>query len=407
MPPSPPTRPRLPIRVVLSSTALLPFVSVWKAAALAVAELGVAAFLISGVTAATLGGSAPWFVLAAAAIVGLARAADIESWGLLIPGGFIGSVRRALGPRAAHGAAAATLVERLLLSALAAVLIGHYAVGLVITVPQSGRLTRFAGPEDLANVIAVFAVGLLWIRARLGRGLSRDALARGVWVGVGILLTVMVWGVVTVVRARVPAADTLTSAPPLITLTGIAPLDLALTLLLGFSLTLPVVGGGDALARSAHEFAPPRITALRRISRLTWLFTLAVTLLSSVVFTLLVPDSERLASINAPLEALVPFLSGPVWRHNVGSLAIPIRGAVPPLGPRRRACRHPTHAAAMVARWPAPFRPGRDAHQVRHARQSRRRHRDRDDSDHPGQRWPRHVAGPRLRHRRRRHAGTE
>ena len=90
MPPSP-TRPRLPIRVVLSSTALLPFVSVWKAAALAVAELGVAAFLISGVAAATLGGSAPWFVLAAAVVVGLARAADIESWGLLVPGGFIGS----------------------------------------------------------------------------------------------------------------------------------------------------------------------------------------------------------------------------------------------------------------------------------------------------------------------------
>ena len=41
------------------------------------------------------------------------------------------------------------------LAALAAVLIGHYAVGLVITVPQSGRLTRFVGPEDLANIIAV------------------------------------------------------------------------------------------------------------------------------------------------------------------------------------------------------------------------------------------------------------
>src|SRR4030095_79001 len=106
----------------------------------------------------------------------------------------------------------------------------------VITVPESGRLTRFVGPEDLANVIAVFAVGLLWIRARLGRGLSRDTLARGVWVGVGILLVVMVWGVVTVVRTSVPEADTLMSPPPLIPLTGVASFDLALTLLLGFSL---------------------------------------------------------------------------------------------------------------------------------------------------------------------------
>jgi len=308
--------------VVLSSTALLPFVSVWKAAALAVAELGVATFLISGVAAAALGGSAPWFVLAAAAIVGLARAADIEAWGLLIPGGLIGSARRALGARAAHPAAAATLVERLLLAALAAVLIGHYAVGLVITVPESGRLTRFVGPEDLANVIAVFASGLLWIRARLGRGLSRDTLARGIWVSVGILLAVMVWGVFTLVHTGVPAAETLSSRPPLIALTGVPPLDVALTLLLGLALALPMVGGGDALARSAHEFAPPRITALRRISRLTVLFTLAVTVSSSFLFVVLVPDGERLAAINAPLAALAPYLAGPSWLRGAAGLAL-------------------------------------------------------------------------------------
>ena len=41
-------RPRRQIRVVLSSTALLSFMSVRKAAALAIAQLGVAAFFVAG-----------------------------------------------------------------------------------------------------------------------------------------------------------------------------------------------------------------------------------------------------------------------------------------------------------------------------------------------------------------------
>jgi hypothetical protein len=73
--------------VVLSSDALLPFASVWRSSALALAELGIAAFLMAGAAVPALGGSAPWFVLAAILLAAMARAVDIESWGLLIPGG--------------------------------------------------------------------------------------------------------------------------------------------------------------------------------------------------------------------------------------------------------------------------------------------------------------------------------
>jgi hypothetical protein len=57
-------------RVVLSSTALLPFLSVRKAAALAIAQSGVAAFFIAGVTWSALGASAGWFVLAVTVLDG-------------------------------------------------------------------------------------------------------------------------------------------------------------------------------------------------------------------------------------------------------------------------------------------------------------------------------------------------
>ena len=42
------SRPARQLRVVLSTTALVSFMSVWKAAALAIAELGVAAWFVAG-----------------------------------------------------------------------------------------------------------------------------------------------------------------------------------------------------------------------------------------------------------------------------------------------------------------------------------------------------------------------
>src|SRR3954471_12231438 len=116
MSPFSPLPRRHPIRVVLLSTALQPFMSVRKAAALTIAQLGVAAFFIPGIVPAALGHSAFWFVLAATALAGFARATDVESWALLIPGGFVGRAATVLGPRAVGIAKAAALTERVLLA---------------------------------------------------------------------------------------------------------------------------------------------------------------------------------------------------------------------------------------------------------------------------------------------------
>ena len=95
--------------------------SVWRAAAFPIAQLGAAAFFIAGVVAPTLGDSAGWFVLAATALAAMLRAIDIESWAFLIPGGLVGRVAYAFGGRAARVATAVSLVERLVLGALASV----------------------------------------------------------------------------------------------------------------------------------------------------------------------------------------------------------------------------------------------------------------------------------------------
>src|SRR6476619_5444027 len=100
-----------PVRVVLSTPAVMSFVSVWKAGALAMVQLGVGAVFVAGLARSALGPSAVWFVLFATVLAVLVRAADVESWALLIPGGTLGRLEQAFGPRARRIGAAAVLLE--------------------------------------------------------------------------------------------------------------------------------------------------------------------------------------------------------------------------------------------------------------------------------------------------------
>src|SRR4051794_29456948 len=214
-PPRPPIRPgREVVRVVLSATALLSFMSVWKAAALAIAELGAGVFFVVGLARALAGDWAPWVVLAVGLVSVLARAADIESWALFIPGGLIGRAEPAFGVRAAPLTAAAMLVERLVLAALACVLVAHHVADFVVAGvagwPATARLTS----AEVASALAIVVLGALWLRARMGQDVRPRLVARGVWVGVGILAGIVVWAGLTVVHRGVPLDALVQATPP-------------------------------------------------------------------------------------------------------------------------------------------------------------------------------------------------
>ena len=176
----PPFQPNRRVQVVLSSMGLLPFVSVWKAAALALAELGIGAFFVVGVVHGTVGGVAPWFVLAACVFGLLVRAGDVESWALFIPGGLVGRAEQAFGARTGRTASAVVLVERLFLSALASAIVGRYVASVAATAIMGLPFTGHVTIEELSLQLAMLMVGLLWLRARIGLDFSDDAISRAV-----------------------------------------------------------------------------------------------------------------------------------------------------------------------------------------------------------------------------------
>ena len=320
--PATPLRPNRRVRVVLSTTTLLSFMSVSKATALALAELGVAVFFVAGVARSFIGESALWFILAASVLSAVVRAIDIEGWAFFIPGGLPGRAQRAFGSPVANIATAAVLTERLLLVAMASVLCGQYAVSFGAAWIAEWSVTARLTVQELVVVGATLLIGVLWVRYRLGVSLSSAAVARAVWLGVGVIGALIVFGLAALMRqdsSRLAITLGLAQGSP-----GNASLPAQLLrLLAGFAFVLPVLGGGDALARAAHEFAPPRLQALRRTSIFVVVFVFITTGLSSLLFVALVPARQANFWANTPLSGLAQHLNLPEWAIGLMVVLIP------------------------------------------------------------------------------------
>jgi magnesium transporter len=295
-----------------------------KSAAPPLAQLGIGAFFIAGVVA-PFGPSAWWLVLAATIVSLAVRAVDIESWALLIPGGLAARARHGFGPRAARAALALTLVERLVIGGLSAVIVGHYAADVAVQGVAGLRFEGSVSAEELATLLAAIVIGSLWLRLRLGRDLDADLSARAVWVGVAILTVMMGVGIGALLRRGVSAITPAVSWP-----TTFAEGDLitaVVMVLIAFAHTLPMFGGGESLARTARDIAPPRVPALRRTALLTVLFSLFVITVGTLLFSALVPAAEQTLWIDSPLAGLALHMTSHGWARELASLAAVLAAA--------------------------------------------------------------------------------
>ena len=181
----PSTRKR-DVPIVLAASALVSFTSASRAAALALPELAFAAFFAGGVLKDTAGNAGPGSCSPRPSLAS-PSGGSIESWTLFIPGGLTGRVERAFGPHAATAATGVVIVERVLLTALACVVFGHYVAAWLFAATGYSRFLRNATTADLSTLPA-------W-RSSAGCGSARGAAslltsgrrARHVWLAVGIL----------------------------------------------------------------------------------------------------------------------------------------------------------------------------------------------------------------------------
>src|ERR1051326_4943209 len=113
LPVQPRTRRTVP-NVLIATTAMLSFVSFWRAAAVVLNDMGSSAFYAGAIAENFIGKTAPWFVLAIMLLAYAVRSVYIESCSMFVRGGVYRVVKEAMGSTLAKFSVSALMFDYIL-----------------------------------------------------------------------------------------------------------------------------------------------------------------------------------------------------------------------------------------------------------------------------------------------------
>src|SRR5512136_2736859 len=141
-------------RVIVATTALLTFISFWRAAAIVLNDLASSAYYAGGEAEGYIGKTAPWFILAIMLCSYAVRAVYVESCSMFVRGGVYRAVKTALGGTLAKFSVSALMFDYILTGPISGVSAGQYLAGflnevfaylhLPVTLPVNSTAAFFA-----------------------------------------------------------------------------------------------------------------------------------------------------------------------------------------------------------------------------------------------------------------------
>jgi len=145
-------------RVLIATTALLSFISFWRAAAIVLNDLASSAYYAGGEAEGYIGKAAPWFILAIMLFSYAVRAVYVESCSMFVRGGVYRAVKQSLGGTLAKFSVSALMFDYILTGPISGVAAGQYLAGLISELLQYFHLSGPLSGTSTSVVSASFAV---------------------------------------------------------------------------------------------------------------------------------------------------------------------------------------------------------------------------------------------------------
>src|SRR5246500_6035678 len=146
-----PGRPRPVAKVLVATTAMLAFISFWRAAAIVLNDLASSAYYAGGEAEQFIGKTAPWFILATMLLSYAVSQLYIEGCSMFVRGGVYRVVKEAMGGTLAKFSVSALMFDYILTGPISGVSAGLYLVGLL------NELLRYAHYQFVLPVNATAA----------------------------------------------------------------------------------------------------------------------------------------------------------------------------------------------------------------------------------------------------------
>src|SRR5215469_3643201 len=149
-------------RVLVATTALLSFISFWRAAAIVLNDLASSAYYAGGEAEQFIGKTAPWFILGVMLFSYAVRAIYVESCSMFVRGGVYRVVKEALGGNLAKFSVSALMFDYVLTGPISGVSAGQYLVGVTNELLEFAKIPIHLNVNGTAAAIAILITIYFW-----------------------------------------------------------------------------------------------------------------------------------------------------------------------------------------------------------------------------------------------------
>src|SRR5579862_6038404 len=305
--------------VLVATTAMLAFISYWRAAAIVLNDLASSAYYAGGEAEQFIGKSAPWFILGTMLLSYAVSQVYVESCSMFVRGGVYRVVKEAMGGTLAKFSVSALMFDYVLTGPISGVSAGQYLAGALNEVAAYAHLHFVFNPDATAATFAIMVTVFFWWQNIKGISESSE---KALWIMQ--LTTVMVvaligWCGYTIwVRGgHLPPAP----IPRNIVMgkhtlgwlsrTHIAQNFTVLAVLIGLGHSVLAMSGAESLAQVYREIEHPKLPNLKKAVFVIFIYSMVFTSLVSFFAVMIIPDHIRHLYFENLIGGLAMSLTGP------------------------------------------------------------------------------------------------
>ena len=307
-------------KVVIATTAMLSFISFWRAAAIVLSDLASSAFYVGGIAEEAIGKSAPWFILGVMFFSFAVRAVYMESCSMYVRGGVYVVVRDAMGPFMARLSVSALIFDYILTGPISAVSAGQYLGHLLNELSERLQVGLHITPAQFAMVFALVVTAYFW-RSNI-KGIHESSGKALVIMEITAVMVAMflVWCGITLLVRGGPAQYVPLPTPANLLFTDESRGWLsyaflmrmsAVAIIVAFGHSLLAMSGFETLAQVYREIETPKLKNLKLTGNIVCVFAVFSTGVITLLAGMIIPDAVRGQYKDNLLGGLASHLAGP------------------------------------------------------------------------------------------------
>jgi len=293
-------------RVLVATTAMLSFISFWRAAAIVLNDLASSAYYAPEYAQGQVGRAAPWFILAIMLFSYTVRAIYIESCSMFVRGGVYRVVKEAMGGTLAKFSVSALMFDYVLTGPISAVAAGQYLVGFLNELFAHANINLVLPVNGAAAFFALLVTIYFWWQNIKGIPESSEKAMRIMQITTAMVVLLIGWcGYTLWVRGgHLPPWPLPRNLHFATEIPGVVP-D-ALGWLRGSGLqTIGLVGifvalghsvlamsGEESLAQVYREIEHPKLKNLEKAGFIIFVYSLLFTALVSFFVVMIIPEAK-------------------------------------------------------------------------------------------------------------------